>query len=285
MPTDPRVRPFCKMVGGKTRLLPQLVEMLPPDFEKMHYCEPFVGGGALYFAIYEHLEWGASLSDSNAALISTYKVVRDDVEVLIEHLDALSLEHTARPEKTYAMAREAFNFLISGTTQLSATERAALFVYLNKTCFNGVYRENKRGEFNVPMGSYANPSICDAEGLRIASAALSRNVGIVDGDFQTVLRAGKFVRSFCYMDPPYAPVNAQSFTGYVRHGFSHDDQQRLRCVFGELDQAGHKLMLSNSPAAAALYDGYHIETVRATRSVNSKGSGRGLVDEIVVRNY
>lgn len=278
-------RPFVKSVGGKKRLLPQLLEMLPVGFENMHYCEPFVGGGALYFAVRDKLTHPAKLRDMNSALVDAYRAVRDDVEVLVEHLGALAVEHAAQPAETYALAREVFNLSASGTTQLSSTERSAVFIYLNKTCFNGLFRENKRGEFNVPMGSYKNPTICDAEGLRAASSALS-GVGLACGDFGGLaLDLFNAPAHFIYLDSPYAPVNEQSFTGYVRQGFGPDDQERLRRIFGELDRAGHRLMLSNSPAAAALYDGYRVDVVRAPRSVNSKSSERGLVDEIVVRNY
>jgi DNA adenine methylase len=284
MSADPQTaRPFVKSVGGKTRLLPELISRLPSNIANMRYCETFAGGGALYFAIEDHLRRaprGPLLGDANAALINAYLAVRDDVEELVLQLSELQAAHAELGAECYATAREAFN-----AGDCRKIEHAALFIYLNKTCFNGLFRVNKSGAFNVPMGSYDNPSICDAEGLRAASAAL-QGADILWAEYRTCLYnllSGD--DNFVFFDPPYVPVADGSFTAYTPEGFGETAQRGLSQTFRELDAAGCKLMLSNSPAAAALYDGYHIETVRAPRSVNSKGGGRGLVDEIVVRNY
>ncbi len=268
-----KARPFLKWAGGKSKLLPALVDAINhSDVADYRYCEPFLGGGALFFEI-QPLE--ALLRDANARLINTYEVVRDSLGALIERLRELEAEHC---RAQYELARDALN---SG--ELDDVDEAAVFVYLNKTCFNGVYRVNGSGAFNVPMGSYKNPRILDEPALRAASSAL-QHTAIEVGDFSD-LPDRLPGRCFVYLDPPYWP-GQNGFTTYVPGGFGEADQLRLREVFEELDRRGHKLLLSNSPAAAHLYnEAYHVDVVRAPRSVNSKGGERGLVDEILVRNY
>jgi DNA adenine methylase len=272
---SPRVgaTPFVKWAGGKSRLLAQLMPMLPVDISACRYFEPFVGGGALFFA---QRPAKAVLSDANAHLCTTYEAVRDEVDAVIEKLRELAAAHST--ERYYAM-RARYN-----QDSLDQLERAALFIYLNKTCFNGLHRVNKRGEFNVPAGRYERPRILDEQGLRVASRQLQRAQMRCAG-FEAVLehaRAGDFI----YFDPPYVPVSrTSSFTGYAAEGFSSQDQQRLRDVFGELDRRGCALLLSNSATAEvrALYHGYVINEVGARRSISC--GKRGAVTEIVVRNY
>lgn len=267
--------PFVKWVGGKGRILDQLAPLLPRDVGERRHMEPFVGGGALFFGRDTR---NAVLSDVNHALINAYETVRDDVEALIARLGSLASNTS---EVAYYAHRDAFN---AGTG--SSVERAALFIFLNKTCFNGLYRVNRRGEFNVPAGRYKHPRVLDADALRAASAALE-GVQLCHGDFAefcATARPGDFV----YFDPPYVPLSAtSSFTSYAQDGFSHEDQERLRDVFRALDRRGCKLMLSNSdaPAVHALYEGFRIDRVRAPRAINRDASKRGPVSEVVVRNY
>lgn len=220
----------------------------------------------------------ALLSDVNPALIRTYEVVRDDVEAVIDRLRALAARHDSA---RYYRVRARYN-----QQRLADAEHAATFLYLNKTCFNGLHRVNKKGEFNVPAGRYTNPRILDADALRAASDAL-HSAEIRQEGFESLLehaRPGDFV----YFDPPYEPVSpTASFTSYARDGFSSRDQERLRDVYRELDRRGCKLMLSNSdvPLIRTLYRDYVLDTVSAARAINSNGGGRGAVSELVVRNY
>lgn len=220
----------------------------------------------------------ALLADVNPALIRTYETVRDDVEAVIDRLKALAARHESG---RYYRVRDRYN-----KKSLDDAEHAATFLYLNKTCFNGLHRVNKKGEFNVPEGRYANPRILDAEALRAASGAL-RTAEIRNASFEALLEAAR-PGDFVYFDPPYEPVSpTASFTSYARDGFSSRDQERLRDVFRELDRRGCKLMLSNSdvPLIRTLYRGYVLDTVSAARAINSNGGGRGAVSELVVRNY
>lgn len=268
--------PFLKWVGGKGKLRHALANLLPHGVELMRHVEPFVGGGALFFA---RAPERALLCDINRDLIATYEAVRDDVDGVIRHLRRLSQRH----DKThYYEVRDTYN----QRTRRSATERAAMFIYLNKTCFNGLYRVNRRGEFNVPMGRYARPTILDEDTLFAASAALAA-AELRCASFETLLQEAR-PGDFIYMDPPYEPVSrTANFTSYAQDGFSQADQTRLRDVFRELDRRGAKLMLSNSdvPFIRDLYRGYQIDTVLAPRAVNCDAKSRGPVQEVVVRNY
>ena len=268
--------PLLKWVGGKRKLLPQLLPLLPDDVEKMLHIEPFIGGGALFFA---QQPKRAILSDVNADLIGTYLAVRNDVEIVIGQLKMLAAEHS---QKMYYQIRDQYN----GPEAKARFGRAAMFIYLNKTCFNGVHRVNKSGEFNVPAGQYKNPRICDVEQLRQASVVLSK-AHVQSGSFEYVLAVAQ-PGDFIYLDPPYDPVSATSnFTTYAQGGFDRNDQQRLRDTFGELDNRRCNLMLSNSdtPFIRKLYADFNIDTVQAGRSINSNGKKRGAVTELVVRNY
>lgn len=276
VPAPQRVTPFVKWVGGKGKLRHALQALMPPGVHLMRHVEPFVGGGALFFA---QLPERALLCDVNPDLINTYEAVRDDVSSVIRALEKLARGHG---KERYYEVRERYN----ERRQKGAAERAAMFIYLNKTCFNGLYRVNRRGEFNVPMGRYANPTILDVDGLYAASSALAK-AELKCAPFERLLsdaRPGDFI----YLDPPYEPVSrTANFTAYAQDGFTQDDQRRLRDVFRELDRRGAKLMLSNSdvPFIRDLYRGYRIDVISAPRAVSCDATTRGPVNEVVVRNY
>lgn len=267
-------RPFLKWAGGKGKLLPDLVERLPERFGAYH--EPFVGGGALFFDLRARARIArALLSDRNAPLIGIYQAVRDQVEAVIEELR----RHRNDREHYYrvrALDPEA----------LAPAARAARLIFLNRTCYNGLYRENRGGQFNVPFGRYANPVICDEENLRAASAAL-RGADLSCRAFDSVLdRAER--GDLVYFDPPYHPVSATaSFTAYDRGGFGPEDQERLRDLFAELAGRGVRAILSNSdtPLTRRLYRGFRIDQVQAARAINSRADRRGKVPELIVRSY
>lgn len=268
--------PFLKWAGGKGKLLPQLLPLLPSDIKERRYFEPFLGGGALFFSLAPSR---ALLSDTNSALVNTYVQVRDSVESLIFTLRRLATTHDS---DAYYRVRERYNT----DESLDAVALAAMFIYLNKTCFNGLHRVNRDGHFNVPAGRYTNPRILDGAGLRAASEALW-GAQLYATDFENVLSAAK-PGDFVYFDPPYEPVSeTASFTSYAKGGFSRVDQTRLRDACRELDRRGCLFMLSNSdvPFIRDLYAGFRIDTVTAARAINSDASKRGKVSEIVVRNY
>ena len=272
--TSPAARPVLKWAGGKGRLLPELIHRLPETYAAYH--EPFIGGGALFFALAGRGRIGrAFLSDANASLIDVYLALRDEVEAVVAALG----EHVYEREHYYRVrARRPEN--------LSLPERAARVIYLNKTCYNGLYRENRKGQFNVPFGRYKNPTICDEPNLRAASAAL-QGVDIARRHFSTVLESAQ-PGDFVYFDPPYHPLSATAnFTAYDRGGFGPDDQRQLRDVFAALGVRGVRAMLSNSdtPFIRELYDGFPVDQVFVARAVNSKANGRGKVAEVIVRNY
>lgn len=268
--------PFVKWAGGKGRLLSQLRPLLPPGVAKMRHVEPFVGGGAMFFSRQPER---ALLTDINPALVDAYHAIRDDVDRVIDALQELAAGHC---KERYYQVRERYN----RRTSLAAPKRAAMFVYLNKTCFNGLHRVNRKGEFNVPFGSYKNPRILNEGGLRAASHAL-RVAELRCASFEALLETAK-PGDFIYFDPPYEPVSTTaSFTSYARDGFSRDDQRRLAEVFGALDRRGCKLMLSNSdvPFIRDLYRRFEVDTVAAPRAINCDAAKRGKVTEVVVRNY
>jgi len=263
-------RPFLKWAGGKNQLLPQLEPLLPKSFKRYH--EVFVGGGAVFFSL---APASARLTDLNAELVDCYRAIRDDVEAVIKALG----KHRYDQEHFYAV-RDV------DPGKLSLADRAARMIFLNKTAFNGLYRVNSQGRFNVPFGRHKNPLICDASNLRACSRVLA-SAELEVADFAAVAkhaRRGDFV----YFDPPYVPLSETSyFTAYSAGGFGWDAQQRLAEVFRALAATRVKAMLSNSdtPAVRQLYAGFRIEVVAATRRINSQVDGRGLVDEVVVLNY
>jgi DNA adenine methylase len=268
-------RPVLKWAGGKARLAPVLIDHLPP-LEFKAYHEPLFGGGALFFALKNRaLLRKAYLSDINMPLIEVYLALRDCLEEVMYHL------RPHRYEKDHYYAIRALN-----PETLSLPERAARIIYLNKTCYNGLYRENRSGQFNVPFGRYKNPTICDEPNLRAVSFEL-QGVDITCRHFSTALDTAK-KGDLVYLDPPYYPLSATAhFTGYSRYGFTEADQIALHDVFVELARRGVSVMLSNSdtPFIRDLYAGYPIHTVMARRAINSKPSKRGKISEVVVCSY
>lgn len=270
--------PFLKWAGGKNRLLPQLEPFFPERIVRYH--EPFVGSGAVFFYLRRTRgAFPATLLDSNAELINCFTVVRDRVDALLPLLRWHEREHSKR--HYYAMREH-------DPGALTDLQRAARFIYLNKTCYNGLYRVNAKGQFNVPMGSYKNPRICDEAILRAASEAL-QGVTLLATDFSTVLdHAGSC--DFVYFDPPHY-TESSGFTGYAvaasgRAGFGAEEHRRLAEVVKELDARGCHVIVSNSDTAYTrhLYTGFRLAVVRARRMINCNGAGRGLVDELVVSN-
>ncbi|WP_437639552.1 DNA adenine methylase [Sorangium sp. So ce854] len=266
----PMPRPFLKWAGGKGQLLRQFQPLLPASFRR--YFEPFVGGAALFFCLQPKR---AALTDVNAELIDCYRAVRDRVEEVIAALGSHEYD-----EAHYYSVRDL------DPKALSLPERAARTIFLNRTGFNGLYRVNSAGRFNVPFGRYVNPSICNPPQLRACSAAL-QGVELEVRDFERVLdHAGE--GDFVYLDPPYSPVSSTAnFTSYSAGGFSFRDQERLAALFAALDERGVKVMLSNSdvPEIPPLYKRFKIDRVAALRSINAKSDARGRVGEIVIRNY
>jgi DNA adenine methylase len=280
--SDPRRRaareaaPFVKWVGGKGKLMAQLAPLLPEGVERRRHVEPFVGGGAMFFA---RRPRRALLSDVNERLVVTYMAIRDELEGVVRHLEGLGRDHS---ETSYYAVRDRYNT----ARRVAPAERAAMFIYLNKTCFNGLHRVNRRGHFNVPLGRYENPKIVDHEGLAAASRAL-KHAEIRHAGFEALLEAAK-PGDFVYFDPPYAPMSpTASFTSYAEGSFGDDQQVRLRDVFRALDRRGCKLMLSNSdvPRIRELYRDFRIDLVAAPRAINCDAKKRGPVTEVVVRNY
>ena len=272
--TDLNTKPFLKWAGGKGSLLPQLAPLFPQDFRQ--YFEPFLGGAAVFF----HLKpSGAVLSDLNPRVVDCYVAIRDHVQEVISLLDKLRNTHG---KEQYYQAREDLNC----KTDLSLVERAALQIYLNKTCFNGLYRENRSGHFNVPIGRYQNPRIFDPGNLFAASTLLQR-ADIKNVPFEQTLEkasAGDFV----YFDPPYEPISKTSnFVSFTRHGFTSEDQARLATTCKRLDRMGCFFMVSNSnaPLIRELYRGFSQHQIQARRRINSKATRRGPVVELVIRNY
>jgi DNA adenine methylase len=271
-PPDGRVvpRPFLKWVGGKGQLLSQLWPMLPGQFGR--YIEPFLGGAALFFALRPAR---AVLSDVNEELIDCYRSVRDDVDGVIAALG----KHRHDRDHFYAVRG-------LDPSALPLPERAARTIFLNRTGFNGLYRVNSSGRFNVPFGSHRNPTICDEANLRACSLAL-RGVRLEVRDFGKVARSARR-GDLVYFDPPYAPVSSTSdFTAYAAGGFGWEQQERLAAVFGRLARRGVQVLMSNSdvPTLHALYEGFPLRVVHAARAINSVASKRGRVREIVVRGY
>lgn len=274
-------KPFVKWAGGKARLLKQLEPYFPNSAQFDRYIEPFAGGGAVFFHLWNtrRLPDQAFLFDTNDDLMNAYRVVRDQADALI----ALLASHQARHcHDYYYQVRD----LDRRGHHLSAVERAARTIYLNRTCYNGLYRVNSQGQFNVPTGSYKNPRIVREAALKAASVAL-QGACIETRGFDAVVemaRPGDFV----YFDPPYDPMSrTASFTGYTADSFRDQDQRRLAAVFARLSQKGCLCMLSNSHTSLIvdLYREFRQEIVQAGRPINSKAGGRGMINEVVVLNY
>lgn len=271
-------RPFLKWVGGKTQLLPELLRQVERAAEFGRYHEPFVGGGALFFKVARQHKLGkklAWLSDSNPNLIETYQAVRDRVESIIPLLYRHGESHS-----------EQYYYQVRANVPDKPVERAARVIYLNKTCFNGLYRENRKGKFNVPVGRYTNPMICDEINLREVAKVLKRT-RLESRDFETVLDAAK-PGDLVYFDPPYYPLSeTASFTNYEKNGFGKDSQMRLANVAAELKKRDVKIILSNSwtPFIRRLYREFRIEKVFAGRQVNSRADKRNKVPEVLITSF
>ncbi len=275
MPQNPV--PFLKWAGGKRQLMPELLRRIDRLGAFGGYYEPFVGGGALFFELWNRgrLAGPVRLSDNNPNLIVAYEGVKHEVERVIE----LLREHARRHSKEHYYATRA-------ARPSRRAEQAARLIYLNRTCFNGLFRENSRGEFNVPMGRYANPRICDEANLRAVAEAL-RMVQVEVAPFQSVVESAA-PGDLVYFDPPYHPVSATSnFTAYQKGGFGEEDQRALAAVFRALDAQGVHVLLSNSwtDFIRELYADFTLEQVSASRSVNSRADRRGAVWEVLVRNF
>ena len=272
------VIPFVKWVGGKRQLISEIIKELPKDFKKLNYCEPFVGGGALFFYFQPKK---AIINDANADLINAYCVIKDQVETLIESLK----NHKNEAEYFYKLRVQDRDRLF---VNLSAVEKASRFIYLNKTCYNGLYRVNNAGEFNSPFGKYPNPNIVNEPVLRAISKYLnSSSVTISSVDYEASLESID-KHSFVYFDPPYHPLSSSSsFTGYVAGGWDEMEQTRLRNFCNQLTARGVRFLLSNSSCDFIhdLYQGYRITRVNASRAINSVGSKRGDVEEVLIKNY
>jgi len=264
-------RPFLKWAGGKNKLIQQYIPYFPKKFKT--YYEPFLGGGAIFFYLNPQL---AVLTDINAELVNTYRCVKNNVEELI----LLLKEHQLKHSKEYYYGVRQGN----GVTPV---EKAARLIYLNKTCFNGLYRENSKGEFNVPIGKYKNPKICNAALLRSVSAAL-QPTQIDVRPFEDILKYASSSDDFVYFDPPYYPLSPTSnFTAYSRYSFSQDDQIRLKEVFAELAGRDVKVMLSNSDSQfiRELYREFNIHSISASRLINSNAMKRGKITEVLITSY
>ncbi len=266
--------PVVKWAGGKRQLLSELTQRLPNSYNR--YFEPFIGGGALFF---ELAPQDAYISDINPELINLYKVIRDDVGALIRDLSS----HENSPE--YYTEIRAWD-RAENYANVSNVRKASRFIYLNKTCFNGLYRVNSKGHFNVPFGRYTNPNVLNANALYAASDVL-QSTQIECANFDNILNYVK-KDDFVYFDPPYIPLSeTSSFTSYSKEDFGMNKQRELKNVCDKLTSLGVKFMLSNSdtPVSNELYSGYKIEKIYASRLINSKASGRGKITEILVRNY
>jgi DNA adenine methylase len=276
--------PFVKWAGGKTQLLAQYQAHIPQEI-RGQYIEPFVGGGALFFWLRKHgaLKGPVVLNDLNKELMNCHVAIRDDVEAVIEALRAHE-EHKQSRAHFYRVRK--WDRAPDFHSQHDEVERAARTIYLNHTCYNGLYRVNSRGEFNVPFGKYKNPRVLDEENLRAVSQAL-QGVELRNQDFAMVLDWAK-PGDFVYFDPPYLPLSETSnFTSYTRESFDFRDQERLAEVFRALAKRGCLVALSNSHTEAVqqLYEGFRQETVQATRAISSKGDGRGAIPELLILSY
>lgn len=285
-------RPFLKWAGGKQQIVPELVARSPRAIET--YYEPFIGGGAMFFALLADpalAPKSAVLNDLNRDLITAYEVVRDDVDALVARLEALQGPYLAADDE----GRSAQFYAERGRQPEGPVDLAARFIFLNKTCFNGLYRVNRQGVFNVPHGKYRQPRILDEPNLRAASAALA-GVRLTHVDFEAALAAPR-QGDFVYLDPPFEPLSAtSSFTGYTEGSFSRTEQRRLKLAIDDLTERGVHVMLSNSTQdyILGLYSAdrgpfagnrYRIDSTPARRAINSRGDKRGPVDELVVLNY
>ena len=292
-------KPFIKWVGGKGQLLSEINKLYPVELGKNinKYAEIFVGGGAVLFDILSKYKLDeVYISDKNLELINTYKSIRDNVDILIKSLKEMEEQYIPLNNEDrkiyYYEKREEYNSL-KINSEVNNIEKAILFIFLNKTCFNGLYRVNKKGKFNVPMGAYKKPKICDEENLKNVSLALKK-VKIIYADYR---ESESFIdeKTFVYIDPPYRPLNiTSSFTSYTENDFNDKEQIELAEYINVLNKKGAKIVISNSDPKNndiddnffdKLYDNYNINRVKATRMLNSNASLRGAINELLITNY
>lgn len=295
-----KVRPFVKWAGGKGSLIPQITKYYPEDLKTGvidKYVEPFVGGGAVLIDILQKYDVKEAYAyDTNKDLINAYNVIKTDVNSLINKLkkyedEYISLEMEDR-KKYYYDVRSEYNSSEIKEGKISL-KRAAEFIFLNRTCFNGLYRVNQSGDFNVPMGKYKNPTICDEENLE-ALSKLIKNVEFICGDYQTTEEIVD-KNTFVYFDPPYRPLSVTSgFTSYTKDDFDDEDQKQLASFFRTLDTKDAKLMLSNSNPKNVneedtffddIYSGFNINELQANRMINANANKRGKISELLIINY
>lgn len=296
--TDKSAKPFLKWAGGKGQLIKEIEKYYPFKNGITKYAEPFVGGGAVLFDILNRYEIDeVYISDTNAELINTYRIIKENIDELIRLLmkyqsEYLPLDTEARKEY-YIKKRECFNDLKVNGNEQTNIKKAALMIFLNKTCFNGLYRVNKKGLFNVPIGSYKNPLICDEDNLRAVSEKL-QNVIIVCGDYK---KAEEFIdeKTFVYFDPPYRPItDTASFTAYTENLFDDNEQIELAKFVDAMHVRGAKIVVSNSDPKNSnteddffdeIYKTHKIKRVEATRMINCNGEARGKITELLISNY
>lgn len=296
---EKKIKPFLKWAGGKGQLLCEIEKYYPFENGKItKYAEPFVGGGAVLFDILSKYDLEAVyISDINAELINTYRIIRDDVYELICMLMAMQNEFVSMSiddRKTYYLSkRERFNYLKVNGNESINIEKAVLMIFLNKTCFNGLFRVNRKGLFNVPMGSYKNPIICDEENLRAVSEKL-QDVTIVRGDYR---ESADFIddSTFVYFDPPYRPItDTASFTAYTKHLFNDVEQIELAKFVNDMHQKGAMVVISNSDPKNSntdddffdnIYSCHKIKRVEATRMINCNSEARGKIKELLISNF
>lgn len=294
-----KVKPFLKWVGGKSSLLSEIRRYYPFDDGKItKYVEPFVGGGAVLFDILNKYELEAVyINDSNAQLINAYRIVRDDVNALIEALRIMQNKFlpmsTEERKAYYTDKRNQFNELIGDSSSNNKVLKSALMIFLNRTCFNALYRVNSKGLFNVSMGTYRNPTICDEDNLRAVSEKL-QDVTILCGDYHSTI---DFIdsKTFVYLDPPYRAISKTSnFTSYTKDWDGDKSQIALSEFIDDINAEGALVLMSNSDPKNTdaednffdtLYSSYNIKRVEAKRSINCKADGRGVIKELLISNF
>jgi DNA adenine methylase len=280
----PLLKPYLKWAGGKRQLLPAIRKQLPANLDSLGYYEPFIGAGALFF---DRRPRRAVINDHNEQLMLSYRVIRNHIEELIAELNS----HKAKNNKEYYYRIRKQDRNAETFAGLSDIQKSARLIYLNKTCYNGLYRVNSQGMFNVPYGNYANPCICDEPVLRAIHSYFNyekAEIEILSGDFAQAVETAEH-GSFIYFDPPYHSPENTNFTGYQAGGFGAKEQRRLRDVFAARTEAGAKCLLSNSdtPFIRELYSDHRFEfiTVKAKRAINSDREGRGEADEVLIKNW
>lgn len=296
---EKRVKPFLKWAGGKGQLLPEIENYYPFENGRVtKYAEPFVGGGAVLFDILNKYDLEeVYISDINAELINTYLTIRDDIDTLIENL--YTMQNDFIPSNTddrkayYLEKRNRFNDLKASGNDNNSIEKAALMIFLNKTCFNGLFRVNRKGLFNVPIGAYKNPMICDEGNLRAVSEKLQKII-IVCGDYR---KSAEFIdeNTFVYLDPPYRPLsNTASFTAYTENLFNDEEQIELAKFVDNMHKKDAKIVISNSDPKNInveddffdrIYSAHKIKRVEATRMINSNSEARGKIRELLISNF